>query len=209
MTDKRADWSLFDAEGAYAQSILLDALGDSEGSIAALEAALKHKPDYAPAILSMGSVEYQRGKFAKGKALFLSLLDLPDETEDLAEIVDEAGTFLIQRHRYRDGLDLFRAAVLRFPRVAAIYSGLSCCAGHRGLHEEALAAAETALELDPGNQDYVNDVGWSLLQGGRLAEAREFLQRAVVLDPEDALARDNLTWCTRLLERQQRKQKLG
>jgi len=86
----------FLAEGAYADSILRTALGDHEGSIAALRRSLECKPTYAPAILSLGSVEYQLGKRAEGQALFRSLLSLPKDTPDLCEIIDEAGSFLIQ-----------------------------------------------------------------------------------------------------------------
>jgi hypothetical protein len=52
----------FSAEAAYADSIFRDALGDREGSILALQRALEAMPTYAPAILSMGSVLYQRRK---------------------------------------------------------------------------------------------------------------------------------------------------
>ena len=50
---------LFAAEAAYAESIFRDAIGDAASSLAALREALTLKPDYAPAILSIGSVEYQ------------------------------------------------------------------------------------------------------------------------------------------------------
>jgi hypothetical protein len=75
-------WRRFNAEAAYAQSILRSALGDAQGCIAALRQALEVLPTYAPAILSMGSVQYQRGRRATGRRLFLSLLDVPDVTPD-------------------------------------------------------------------------------------------------------------------------------
>jgi len=84
----------FYAEGEYADSIVRDAMGDRAGSIAALKRALEAMPTYAPAILSMGSVEYQLGRIAEGRALFQSLLSLPKNTTDIREIIDEAGTFL-------------------------------------------------------------------------------------------------------------------
>jgi len=76
----------FAVEAAYAESIFRNALGDSAASIAALLKALTLKPDYAPVLLSMGSVQYQRKRRAEGRRLFLSLLALPEDTEDLAEI---------------------------------------------------------------------------------------------------------------------------
>jgi hypothetical protein len=41
-----------------------------KGAVAALGRALEFDPDYAPAIFSLGTVEYQRGKHAEGRRLF-------------------------------------------------------------------------------------------------------------------------------------------
>src|SRR5574341_2386981 len=165
-------WRLFSAEAAYAESIFRCGLGDIAGSIVALQHSLRMMPSYAPAILSMGSVEYQRGRRARGRRLFLSLHALPDETTDLCEIIDEAGDFLILRRAYSDGLELYRQARARFPKVAAFHQGIGCCAGHEGHHDEAIAASRTALALEPDNQKFVNDLGWSLYRAGIIDEAR-------------------------------------
>ena len=182
----------FYAEAEYADSIFRTALGDREGALSRLKRALELKPTYAPAILSMGSVEYQRGRRAEGRRLFRSLLSLPEDTPDLCEIIDEAGSFLIQIGAYADGLALLRGAIERFPAVAALQQGFACCAGHEGYHDEAVAASERALQLEPDNQKFVNDLGWSLLEAGRLEEAEKVLERAVSMDPSDELARENL-----------------
>lgn len=190
-------WRRLAAEAAYADSMLKSALGDGRGCIEALEQALEAVPNYAPALLSLGSVEYQRRRRARGRRLFLSLLELPAKTPDLAVIIDKAGDFLIERGRYDHGLELYRRAAARFPRVASFHQGLGCCAGHEGRHEEAVAASRAALALEPNNQKLVNDLGWSLYQAGLPDEARRVLERAVAMDPSDPLAAENLRLCTR------------
>jgi tetratricopeptide (TPR) repeat protein len=100
-------WQLFGAEAQYAESIFRNALGDIEAAIAAAQRVLEIKPDYAPAILTMGSIEYQRGREAKGRRLFHSLLSLPDEFGDLWQVIDKAGNFLIQRKKYREALEIY------------------------------------------------------------------------------------------------------
>lgn len=162
--------------------------------------ACKLMPTYAPALLSMGSVDYQRGRKARGKKLFMALLSLPSDTRDLHEIIDKAGTFLIQFHATADGLELYRKAIARFPDVAVFYQGLGCCAGHEKLHEEALQASRRALELEPDNQQFMNNLGWTLLEAGNSIEARSTLERAVAMDPSDELARENLKHCNLLIE---------
>ena len=189
---------LFDVQAAYADSVFRSGINDQHGSIVALERCLELDPTYPPAILSMGSVEYQRGRPAHGRRLFRSLLALPNGTiklSELREIVDEAGDFLIQRGAFEDGPALFRAAVDRFPESSAFHQGLACCAGHQGLYDEAVKASEQALRLDPGNQTLTNDLGWSLLQAGHFREAEKMLGRAVAMDASDLLARENLRVC--------------
>ncbi|HOB85857.1 MAG TPA: tetratricopeptide repeat protein [Bacteroidales bacterium] len=190
----------FAVQAEYAESIFQTSLGNVEASIAALERALEIDSEYAPAILSMGSVEYQRGELNRGKELFLSLLSLPesaadDGERDLAEIIDEAGTFLIEKGRYSDGLELYRAAVNRFTDYTFLYQGVGCCADHEGLHTEAISALEASLKLEPENQELVNDLGWSLFEAGRLDDAKQMLAKAVEMNPSDVLARENLRIC--------------
>ena len=193
---KAGAWeSDFFADAAYADSIFRSALGDQKGAVSALKRALALKPTHAPAILSVGSVEYQRGKRAAGRRLFRSLLALPESTPELPAILDKAGGFLIRIGAYKDGLELYRAAVAKFPAVAALHQGLGCCAGHEGFHEEAVRASERALEIEPANQEFVNDLGWTLLLAGRFDEAGDTLERAVAMDPSDELARENLRLC--------------
>ncbi len=193
--DSTEAWRLFEAEAAYADSIFRGTIGDMEASIAAVERALEIKPDYPPAVLTMGSIEYQRGRPHEGARLFSKLLSLPDESGDLWEVIDKAGDFLIQQKRYAEGLELYQAAVKRFPEQAVLYQGLGCCAGHQGLFDKAVEMSQRALKLEPDRQALANDLGWSLFQAGRLEEAEEILMRAVDMDCSDELARENLRLC--------------
>jgi protein O-GlcNAc transferase len=169
-------------------------LGDMAGSIEAAELALELKPDYPPAVLTMGSIEYQRGNDEVGRRLLLLLPTLADDG-DLCEVIDSAGDFLIGERRYADGLELYRSASERYPDRVSLLAGLACCAGHEDQFELSIAAARAAVELEPDRHDLMSDLGWSLIQAGRLEEAEATLERAVALDPTDELARENLRLC--------------
>ena len=207
MTEDEQGAMLFMAEAAYAESIVMSALGDPDACITSLERSLELVPTYAPAILALGSIDYQLDDAEQGRRRLFSLLDLadrgrPTDAPDLAEILDQAGDFLISRSDYRDGFELYERAVVHFPDAAALHQGLSLCAGRQGHHEVALAAAEAALALEPDNQAVVNDMGWTLYEGGEPDRALPFLQRALELDPQDALAAENLRICREALEEQ-------
>ena len=202
---KCGHWDLFQVEATYADSMFRSAIGDTEGCMQALERAVEIKPDYAPAVLALGSVEYQRERKAEGRKLLLSLLSMSDDTPDWVEIIDAAGDFLIQSGEYADALELYRAAAGRSPDVGVFHQGIGCCASHLGHLEEALAASRRALELEPENQKFVNDLGWSLVESGALQEARAILERAVSMDSSDQLARENLRICNQRIAKRPRK----
>lgn len=188
-------WSLFAAQSEYAEAIVMSAMGDADAAVASLDRALEFDPTYAPAIMSRGLVDYQLGRPADGWRLLVRLLELPDGVEDLARVIDAAGEYLIDEHRYAEGLALYEPAAARFPDIVALHAGVSCCAGHLGRHDLAVAASRAALELAPDSQLAVNDLGWSLFEAGQLERAIEQLERAVALDPDDPLAAENLRFC--------------
>jgi tetratricopeptide (TPR) repeat protein len=120
--------------------------------------------------------------------------------EALRETVAGTGQATDAELRPGASYDLFptassRAAALGFPEIAVFHQGVGYCAGHRGLHEEAISASRRALELEPGNQHFVNDLGWCQFESGALTDAEETLTRAVAMAPDDERARENLRLC--------------
>ncbi|HID75914.1 MAG TPA: tetratricopeptide repeat protein [Planctomycetaceae bacterium] len=156
-------------------------------------------PDYAPAILTVGSLEYRYGRPDEAMALFLRLTTFPPETEGLAEIIDQAGDFLIAEDDYDNAEILYSAAAAAQPEVAVFRVGWGCCASQRGRKEEAVEHFRRAVELEPDNYVHLNDLGYALLEAGQYDGAEEVLRRAVELAPDDYdLAKGNLDHLTEL-----------
>ena len=63
--------------------------------------ALAIDPLFAPALLTVGSSEYQHGFVKEAMELFLTLTKLPEDEEDLAEIIDKAGNFLLDHEDFK------------------------------------------------------------------------------------------------------------
>lgn len=89
--------------------------------------ALAIDPEYAPAILTVGTHEYILDRIDAAMELLLSLVHLPPETEDLEIIIDKAGNFLVGREDYANALKLFQAAAAMFPDEGLFQAGLSLC----------------------------------------------------------------------------------
>ena len=98
------------------------------------------------------------------------------------------------------------------PNYAAAYQRFSRNAGGLGHRDEALAAAEKAVALDPLSAIVNADVGRALMSVGRFVEAADRFRRAIEIDPEmpmpyrqlgvlDAYARNRFADAVPLLQR--------
>ena len=195
------DWSVgaIAAAAAMAGDLFAEALEHAGQSGLSAERhdggvlALAIDPLFAPALLTVGSLEYQCGRVAAAMGLFLALTSLPPTEPDLVEIIDKAGSFLLDRKDHRNALRLYRAATGTGPGTAVYWSGLGYCLGRLGRKEDAVTAARKAVEIERRNHIHLTDLGWALVEAGHYEEARAVLQAAVALAPPGyALARNNL-----------------
>jgi len=148
-------------------------------------AALAIDPTYAPAIVTVGSYEYIYDRIDEAMNLFLNLLDLPEDTEDLPEIIEKVENFLLDNSDYEKALTFFSSAVRKHPKTAQYYNSLSYCLGKLGRSKEEIEHARRAVKLDPDNHVYLSDLGYSLIEAKQHDEARAILVRAVKLSPPD------------------------
>jgi len=155
--------------------------------------ALAIDPLFAPALLTVGSSEYQYGFVKEAMELFLTLIKVPNNEEDLAKIIDKAGNFLLDHDDYKNALELYLSAERAYPTQALYYNGSGYCFYKLGNIEEAIRKERRAVELEPDNYLHLNDLGYSLLEAGILEEAENILKKSVSLAPSEyEFARNNL-----------------
>ncbi|MFW6279833.1 MAG: hypothetical protein ACOC2T_02275 [Planctomycetota bacterium] len=158
-------------------------------------------PEYAPALLAVGSLEYQ-GRPEEAEKLFYRLLELPEDTEDWEIIVGEAVDFLIDENDLRRAEQLAREAVSRYPHVARYHRDLSYCLGEKSKLEEAAEEARRAWECDTEDPEILSDIGWVLVEAEYYEEAETILMRAVKLaGPGYHLPQHNLDELHRRMDR--------
>ena len=166
--------------------------------------ALAIDPACAPAMLTVGSVEYQFGRPEEAMIHFLALAALPGNTEELPEIIDEAGEFLLDQQDYTRARTLYAEAARRHETVPLYHNALGYCASKLGEMRAAVDHSRRAVELAPENCRFLSDLGWSLVEAESYDEAEEVLLKAVNLSPKDPhQAKENLLECRR------RRQKRG
>jgi tetratricopeptide (TPR) repeat protein len=155
--------------------------------------ALAIDPLFAPALLTVGSLEYLHGFVKEAMKLFLTITKLPENEEDLAEIIDKAGDFLLDHEDFKNALELYLSGERAYPTQALYFVGSGYCHFKLGNIKESIRKERRAVELEPDNYLHLNDLGYSLLEAGLLEEAEKVLKRSVSLAPSEyRFARNNL-----------------
>ncbi len=148
-------------------------------------AALAIDPEYAPALLTVGSLEYQLGRRGEALDLFMKLTRLGKDEEDLPDIIDKAGCFLIDNNDYENALELYSAAEKSDPGQPVYCSSSGYCLGKLRRVEEAVEKFRQAVSLEPANYKHINDLGFSLMEAGAFQQAERTLKRSKSLAPPD------------------------
>ncbi|MCX8071896.1 MAG: tetratricopeptide repeat protein [Candidatus Binatia bacterium] len=79
-------------------------------------------------------------------------------------------------------IDHYRAAIALDPNFADAWEGLSMALADQGLWDEAIAAAEKAVELAPEEQLAYTNLSRICQRAGKIAEAEAWAAKARVLD---------------------------
>ena len=150
-------------------------------------------PEYAPAILTVGSIEYQLGRIEEAMSLFLRLTELPEDEDDLSTIIDKAGDFLIDNEDIENALVLFTASEKAYPNNSLYSIGSGYCLGKLGDYESSIEKHRRAVALEPNDYRHLNDLGFTLLEAGEYKEAEQILKKSISLAPSDyEVPRNNL-----------------
>jgi tetratricopeptide (TPR) repeat protein len=164
---------------------------DWDGALEDFAAARALWPALMEPVLFLGKTYLLKGNAARCEELFQGLYDR-DRARD--EVAIRVGTI------YRELGDLSRglAWAERASRSAAREVLRSSFLFRMGKLEEAAAAAEEALKLEPGNKKAHNTLGNALARQGKIDEAVAAYQEAIRLDPRSAAAYTNLGEAERL-----------
>jgi len=95
---------------------------------------------------------------------------------------------LEQAGRFREALPLHLRRVANEPQSAVAQRALAYCYTKVGQSEAAIPHFAQAINLDPNNPGYYNDLGLAWLALHRLSEAQAAFQRLLELDPQSVRA---------------------
>jgi Flp pilus assembly protein TadD len=101
----------------------------------------------------------------------------------------------IKERRFQTAIDLLKEALKSDPDNPKIHFALGTAYDKAGQVERTILEMEQVLQLDPDNADALNYLGYTFaVQGIRLDEAEQLIQRALKLRPDDGYITDSLGW---------------
>src|ERR1700688_811208 len=100
----------------------------------------------------------------------------------------QRGLTALQENRLKDALAEFTAAEREYPDNARIRNFRGILLAQMGKNAEAAAEYQEAIRLDPLLEDAYRNLGFLRWMEHQLASARESLQQAVKLSPDDSFA---------------------
>jgi predicted O-linked N-acetylglucosamine transferase (SPINDLY family) len=154
--------------------------GKLEEALGSYESALKLKPDLAEACNNLGVVLQNQGKFAEATAAYERVMkQRPGDVEaayNRAVALQQQGRREEAESAYRD--------ILRQNPNRLVYVNLGALLHEQDRLDEALAAFDAALALNPSYAEAQFNRGIILQQQGRLDAAIEAYQQALRLRPD-------------------------
>ncbi|MBX3095926.1 MAG: tetratricopeptide repeat protein [Fimbriimonadaceae bacterium] len=155
--------------------------GRLDAAQSAYEAVLRSWPDEPNALMGLGIIAVQLGKFAVGLPYLERVTELEPTNADAWVNLTNA---LRIAERFEDGVATGQQAVLRANENSNAWSNWAACLRAVGRIGDAVTAAERATELDRNNAEAWRNLGASRLDLGESDAALSAFYNALHLQPE-------------------------
>ena len=164
--------------------------GQVEPALEHLRHAVHQAPDSIAAYAMLARTLQSRKRYAEAEAVWAqAAARFPNEKAlifDLATCREAAGDLPGAEKAVRDVLSREPDNPQALNFLGYLY------ADHDYRLDESLDLIQRALAIDPDNGAYIDSLGWAFYRLGRLVEAREQLERAVVLTRGDPVVHEHL-----------------
>lgn len=176
--------------------LVLAQIAEKRRDFAAAEGWLNHIENSSELVSVQNrraSVLARQGRLAEARQLLRSL---PERSPEDARMKLMAEVQLLREHRQpRLAYELLGEAMARFPQDADLLYEQALLAEKLGDFQEMERLLRQLIAQQPDHQHAYNALGYSLAERNtRLSEARELVQKALSLAPNDPFIQDSLAW---------------
>ncbi len=153
---------------------------DSDGAVAALNAALAIDPGFVEARYNLGKAFAQQGRTEEAAAQYVETLRI-DPT--MAKARSDLGNTLVRSGRVEEGIEHYRECIRIDPEYVRTYVNLGSVLLARGEVEEAVTLLQKAVALAPRTARVRFSLGRALQAQGNRPEAMAEFRRTLELTP--------------------------
>ncbi|PIR25542.1 MAG: hypothetical protein COX62_05595 [Deltaproteobacteria bacterium CG_4_10_14_0_2_um_filter_43_8] len=117
------------------------------------------------------------------------------ELPDASEFYELHAALLEQEQKLKEALAVLESAKVHLPQSENIFLMLGMMYERLGKRDMALSSMRKVIEINPQNTTALNYVGYTLAESSQnLEEAKNLIERALTLKPNDAYITDSLAW---------------
>jgi Flp pilus assembly protein TadD len=164
-------------------------LGQGDRAEQLLRGVLRKEPRHFDALIALGAVRGEQGRFDEAAALFERAARSRPDNADAHYNLGVALAHLGSKER---ALDCYRKALCAEPRHLNACNNAAAELLTLERPSDALSCIEQGLAHHPDDPQLLSKRGAALKDVGRLDEAIEVLRRAVQIQPNDSLSHGNL-----------------
>ena len=161
-------------------AILLGEKGQTEESEKVLRGLLKHNAEDQEVYLDLAQVEERGRHYADAEQSAMKAEELASGPSEKEAAWFMLGAIYEREKKYEQSESEFKKALEADPKNAAVLNYYGYELADRGVRlEEATSMIHHALEQEPSNGAYLDSMGWVYYKQNKLAEAEEYLKKAV------------------------------
>jgi len=177
------------AQDIFAAAIRSHESGELKRAEQLYQKFLFHYPNHPKALINLGNVSKDLGKYHKAISTYSKALRLqPNSTE----IYYNLGIVLINIGKFREAEHSFELAIKMNPDFAGVYYYLGISQKGQGKNEDAIKNFSHAIQLNPELIEAYNELGLALKRVGEFEQAEKIFRKILDLDPNYAIVYNNL-----------------
>jgi tetratricopeptide (TPR) repeat protein len=163
-------------------------LRENKKALEIFNLVLEIKPDFVYALLGMGAIFYNQGKYQEVIDWCDKVLEIdPNNVVSL----NNKGLALSKQGKYPEAIEYFDKALAIDPTCILTINTKGLTLSEQGKYPEAIEYFDKALAIDSTYIYTINTKGYVLSKQGKYPEAIEYFDKALVIDPNFIDAMNN------------------
>jgi tetratricopeptide (TPR) repeat protein len=183
---KDLDASPKDPDLTVALAMLYSEKLDTTTAKQLLDGLLEDKPSDQPIYLSIAQAEEHGRKYSDAEQAAQKAEQLARDSSEKEGAWFILGAIYERQKKYDQSEREFRNVLDENPKNAAVLNYLGYMLADRGIRlDEATTMIQTAVKQEPTNGAYLDSLGWAYYKQNKLAEAEEYMRKAVDREGHD------------------------